>query len=101
MSFAHPAIVFSIMAFQLEAPQKLGISAYLYSSISGLVQNAVRGIPLGQTAGQQLLREFQSYIQEAVDKIENLAEEDFGAVAPGIEIAQMKHERVNIRIFMS
>lgn len=101
VSFAHPAIVFSIIAFQLEVPQKLGISAYLYSSISGLVQNAVRGIPLGQTAGQQVLREFQSYIQEAVDKIENLAEEDFGAVAPGLEIAQMKHERVNIRIFMS
>ncbi|MFJ8065054.1 urease accessory protein UreF [Psychrobacillus sp. NPDC096426] len=101
VSFAHPAIVFSIIAFQLGVPQKLGISAYLYSSISGLVQNAVRGIPLGQTAGQQLLREFQSYIQESLDKIGNLAEEDFGAVAPGLEIAQMKHERVNIRIFMS
>lgn len=79
----------------------MGISAFLYSSISGLVQNAVRGIPLGQTAGQQLLREFQTYIQEAVEKIELLEEDDFGAVAPGLEISQMKHERVNIRIFMS
>ncbi|WP_391117781.1 urease accessory protein UreF [Psychrobacillus sp. L3] len=101
LSFAHSAIVFSIIAFQLEIPKKLGISAYLYSSISGLVQNAVRGIPLGQTAGQQLLRDFQSYIEEAVNKIGYLSEEDFGAVAPGLEIAQMKHERVNIRIFMS
>lgn len=101
VSFAHPAIVFSIIAFELEVPQKMGISAFLYSSISGLVQNAVRGIPLGQTAGQQLLREFQTYIQEAVDKIELLEEDDFGAVAPGLEISQMKHERVNIRIFMS
>lgn len=101
VSFAHPAIVFSIIAFQLEVPQKMGISAFLYSSISGLVQNAVRGIPLGQTAGQQLLREFQTNIQEAVDKIELLEEDDFGAVAPGLEISQMKHERVNIRIFMS
>ncbi|MFJ5770850.1 urease accessory protein UreF [Psychrobacillus sp. NPDC093180] len=101
VSFAHPAIVFSIIAFQLDVPQKLGISAFLYSSISGLVQNAVRGIPLGQTAGQQLLREFQTYIEEAVDKIALLDEGDFGAVAPGLEISQMKHERVNIRIFMS
>ena len=101
VSFAHPAIVFSIIAFQLDVPQRLGISAFLYSSISGLVQNAVRGIPLGQTAGQQLLREFQTYIEEAVDKIALLDEGDFGAVAPGLEISQMKHERVNIRIFMS
>ncbi|QFG00454.1 urease accessory protein UreF [Psychrobacillus glaciei] len=101
LSFAHSAIVFSIIAFQLDIPKKIGISAYLYSSISSLVQNAVRGIPLGQTAGQQLLRDFQSYIEEAVNKIGYLSEEDFGAVAPGLEIAQMKHERVNIRIFMS
>ncbi|MFF2754781.1 urease accessory protein UreF [Psychrobacillus sp. NPDC058041] len=101
LSYGHSAIVFSIIAFQLDVPKTLGISAFLYSSISGLVQNAVRGIPLGQTAGQQLLREFQSYIQEATNKIGYLSEEDFGAVAPGLEIAQMKHERVNIRIFMS
>ncbi|WP_391204598.1 urease accessory protein UreF [Psychrobacillus sp. L4] len=101
LSFAHSAIVFSIITFQLDIPQKIAISAFLYSSISGLVQNAVRGIPLGQSAGQQLLRDFQSYIEEAVNKIGYLSEEDFGAVAPGLEIAQMKHERVNIRIFMS
>lgn len=101
LSFAHSAIVFSIIAFQMNVPRTVGVSAFLYSSISGIVQNAVRGIPLGQTAGQQILREFQTYIQEAVNKIDYLSEEDFGAVAPGLEISQMKHERVNIRIFMS
>ena len=29
------------------------ISAYLYSNVTSIVQNGVRGIPLGQTAGQK------------------------------------------------
>ena len=32
---------------------------YLYSTVVNLVQNAVRAIPLGQTAGQKTIQEFQ------------------------------------------
>jgi urease accessory protein len=28
-------------------------------------------------------------------------QDDFGAVAPGIEIAQMRHEQLHVRLFMS
>ena len=40
-------------------------------------------------------------LAKATEKIQELDEEDFGIVSPGLELAQMKHERVNIRIFMS
>ncbi|MBS4208469.1 urease accessory protein UreF [Bacillus sp. FJAT-50079] len=100
-SFGHPAIVFTMIAFCLEVPKQSAISAYLYSCISGIVQNAVRGIPLGQTAGQKMLRDIQPWIMETTKKTETLTIDDFGVTAPGIEISQMKHERLTIRIFMS
>ena len=73
----------------------------MYSTVSSLVQNAVRAIPLGQTAGQKTIQEFQDDLMKATEKIQHLDEEDFGIVSPGLELSQMKHERVNIRIFMS
>ncbi|MED4533939.1 urease accessory protein UreF [Metabacillus fastidiosus] len=100
-SFGHPAIVFMMVGFHLGIQKKTTILYYLYSSISSLIQNAVRAIPLGQTEGQKIIQEFQQSLEEAVLKIESLDEEDFGIVSPGLELSQMKHERVNIRIFMS
>lgn len=100
-SFGHSAIVFTIVGHHLGVPQATTTLYYLYSTVSSLVQNAVRAIPLGQTAGQKTIQEFQSALTEAVEKIQSLEEEDFGVVSPGLELSQMEHERVNIRIFMS
>jgi urease accessory protein len=100
-SFGHPAIVFTMVAYYLGIPKSYALLFYHYSVITNLVQNAVRGIPLGQTAGQKILYEAQTILAEAVEKIEHMGEEDFGIVSPGIELSQMRHERTNIRIFMS
>lgn len=100
-SFAHPAIVFTMVAYGLEVSKPNAILYYLYSAVSSLVQNAVRAIPLGQTAGQLITHKFHSELQHAVEKIIQLSEDDFGIVSPGLELAQMQHERVDIRIFMS
>lgn len=100
-SFGHPAIVFTIIGHHLAVSKSTTTLFYLYSTTSSLVQNAVRAIPLGQTAGQKTIQEFQGALIQATEKIQNLDEEDFGRISPGLELAQMKHERVNIRIFMS
>lgn len=100
-SFGHPAIVFAMVGYHLGVSQENTTLYYLYSTVSSLVQNAVRAIPLGQTAGQKTIQEFQDTLAKATAKIQVLSEEDFGIVSPGLELAQMIHERVNIRIFMS
>ncbi|MBT2667945.1 urease accessory protein UreF [Bacillus sp. ISL-4] len=100
-SFGHPAIAFTMIGHHLGVPKSTTTLYYLYSTVSSLVQNAVRAIPLGQTAGQKTIHEFQSALIEATEKIQNSDEEDFGIISPGLELSQMKHERVNIRIFMS
>ncbi|MEH7383705.1 urease accessory protein UreF [Bacillus sp. JJ1533] len=100
-SFGHPAIVFTIVGQHLGVPAFTTILCYLYSTVSSLVQNAVRAIPLGQTAGQKTIQEFQDVLTEAVAKVEEMDEDDFGIVSPGLELSQMQHERVNVRIFAS
>ncbi|MFS0820330.1 urease accessory protein UreF [Bacillus sp. 1P02SD] len=100
-SFGHPAIVFTIVGHHLGVPAFTTILYYLYSTVSSLVQNAVRAIPLGQTAGQKTIQEFQDVLTEAVAKVEEMDEDDFGIVSPGLELSQMLHERVNVRIFAS
>lgn len=100
-SFGHPAVVFTIAGYQLQVEKETTILYYLYSTMIGLVQNAVRAIPLGQTAGQKIVYQFQKDLYKAADKIMNLDESDFGIVSPGLELGQMQHERVKIRIFSS
>lgn len=99
--YGHPAIVFSMVAYGLSITKQDTILYYLYSAISSQVQNAVRAIPLGQTAGQMISHQLIPELTQAVVRIMELTKDDFGIVAPGIELSQMKHERVNIRIFMS
>lgn len=100
-SFGHPAIVFAAVGEHLEVSKEQTILYYLYSTVVGLVQNAVRAIPLGQTAGQKIIYQFQKKLEAATKEIQDLDEMDFGIVAPGLELSQMKHERVSVRIFSS
>lgn len=100
-SYGHPAIVFTMAGHHLGIPWATTLLYYLYSVTTSLVQNAVRAIPLGQTAGQQVIQQFQTVLTEATAKVEQLDAEDFGIVAPGLELAQMIHEHVHVRIFMS
>jgi urease accessory protein len=100
-AYGHPGVVFAIICHSLGIEQRQGILTFLYSSIVTLIQNGVRGIPLGQTAGQRILLELHPYLLKTIEKIESMDPDDFGAVAPGIEIAQMRHERLHTRLFMS
>ncbi|MFM1654910.1 urease accessory protein UreF [Brevibacillus sp. B_LB10_24] len=100
-SKGHPAIVFAVIAHHLQIPGSLAVLSYLYSSTASLIQNGVRGIPLGQTDGQHLFQALHAHLLKAQNKIQRLDLGDFGAVSPGLELAQMRHERLNIRLFMS
>lgn len=100
-SRGHTALVFAAVAHHLKVNLQTTIITYLFSTVNSLVQNAVRGIPLGQTDGQKLLIEMQPVFTRAAASIQQLSLEDLGAVSPGLEVAQMQHERLHVRIFMS
>ena len=97
----HPAIFFTMLGYHLGVDIETIIDYYLYQNVSSLTQNAVRAIPLGQTAGQKVVTQMVSYIEETRNHILSLDESDFGMTAPGLELNQMEHENVNVRIFIS
>ncbi|MGE7305485.1 urease accessory protein UreF [Priestia megaterium] len=100
-AYGHPAVVFALASLQLNIKKEEAILSHLYASISSLIQNAVRGIPIGQTDGQKTLILFQPLLQHALQHILQADQEGFGAVTPGLEIAQMQHEQLHVRLFMS
>ncbi|WP_111646456.1 urease accessory protein UreF [Paranoxybacillus vitaminiphilus] len=99
--YVHPALVFAMVCYHMEIPKDITVLSYLYVAVQSLIQNAVRSIPLGQTDGQKLLVFVQMHMMDAAQKIDCLEETDLGAMAPGLEIAQMQHEQLSVRLFMS
>jgi urease accessory protein len=97
----HQPLAFGVIARSLKVPYEEALSAYLFATVTSLTQNAVRAIPLGQNAGQRVLRHAHDAVAAAVRDIAQLCWDDFGAVSPGLEISQMRHERQRARMFMS
>ncbi len=97
----HQPLAFGVIARSLGVPFEAALSAYLFATVTSLTQNAVRAIPLGQNAGQRVLRQAHDAVAAAVLDVAQLCWDDFGAVSPGLEISQMRHERQRARMFMS
>lgn len=97
----HPALVLALAAHAADITAERAILAHLTSTVSSLVQNAVRGIPLGQMAGQQVLYRMLPEITTAVKRSAELGELDLCSGDPGLDISQMIHETQRARLFMS
>ena len=98
---AHPALEFARIARHFGVDMDDAICAHLSAAVTNLTQNAVRGIPIGQSDGQRVITAAHEWIDRAGAVVHTLDVIDLGVVAPGLEIAQMQHERLRARMFMS
>lgn len=101
VELAHPAIEFARIARHFDVPRDDAIVAHLTGAVNTLTQNGVRGIPIGQSDGQRVVTAAHAWIDQACNAVGSLTIEDLGMVAPGLEVAQMQHERLRVRMFMS
>ena len=100
-AFGHPAIVFGMLMYSLGFNLKEAIIYHMYSTVSTLISNAVRTIPLGQKDGQLQLKEFSEQFENLYDIVISLDDDYLGANSPGLELSQIKHEIMEFRLFMS
>ncbi|MEX5303025.1 urease accessory protein UreF [Kocuria sabuli] len=100
-SRGSPAVAFALVGADLGVAWEHLAGAYLFSTVTSLTQNAVRGIPIGQNAGQRVLRALHDDVARGVERIGRMADDEFGATSPGLEIAQMRHAWQRARMFMS
>lgn len=95
------AIAFAIAAVHWQISPDLAAIGYLHSWATNLVNAGVKLIPLGQTAGQQLLLNLHPYIISTTEQILILDDEQISSCAWGLSLASMAHEIQYSRLFRS
>ena len=95
------AIAFGITAQYWQLDRQATIAAYLHSWVTNLIGAGVKLIPLGQTAGQQLLWQLQAEIDRLSLSIPLLDDADLSACSWGLAMASMQHETLYSRLFRS
>lgn len=96
-----PAIVFALALAGLGIDTVTIVRAFFMQVATSLTNNAIRGIPIGQDAGQQVLSGIYPTIEETTRRTLALHPIDFGSTPPALEFAQMSHETQLARMFMS
>jgi urease accessory protein len=97
----HHSVVFGLAGGAMEWSAVEVATAHLYSSCSALVGAAMRLMPLGQLAGQQILWSVRPLVARLADEIQDRAPEDFWNFAPAIEISALQHATLSARLFRS
>jgi urease accessory protein len=80
-------------------PQGAALTAFLQGFCAALVSVAVRLVPLGQTRGLHVLRALSHVIPEVVERAKLANLDDIGGDCIAAEIASMRHETLEPRIF--
>ena len=97
---AYPLpVAVGLAARPLGVPASQVIALYLHSFAANLTSAAVRFVPLGQNAGQGLLRHLHPLIEQLAHRAAEAKMRDITTAAFGAEIAAMAHETQEIRIF--
>jgi urease accessory protein len=97
----HHPIVFGMASAVLDWPPEETVSAFLYSTSALIVGASLRLLPLGQLAGQRILWNLGPVIASLSRGSRDKTEEDIWSFTPEIEIAAMRHESLDARMFRS
>lgn len=77
------------------------LHVYAWSWIENQVSAAMKAIPLGQVAGQQILIEVSDEISAVIEQAMQCADEDISNFCPALSIASCRHETQYSRLFRS
>lgn len=88
-------------AASLHIDVDLAAALYLHSFVSNLVSAAVRAVPLGQTEGQRVVAALIPLSTQIAKDTQDATLDDLSSIAFMSDIAAMKHETLQPRIFRS
>jgi urease accessory protein len=86
-------------ARELSLPVEEVVAVYLHAFAANMVACATRFAPLGQTEGQAMLAALHPVIGTLADWAATAILDDIGTSALGAELASMRHEEMDVRIF--
>lgn len=86
-------------ARDLALPVTEVLAIYLHAFAANLVACATRFAPLGQTEGQGVLASLHPVVAEVASHAAGAGLDDIGTAALAAELAAMRHEDLDVRIF--
>jgi urease accessory protein len=95
------AIAFGVMAAAWQIESTDAVLGYLQSWATNLISAGIKLIPLGQTAGQQLLLNLQTVLESSTQSILQLPDGALESCGWGLSLASMAHETLYSRLFRS
>lgn len=95
------ATAFGIAAAHWGISREDATMAYLQNWAANSVSAGVKLIPLGQTAGQQLLWDLQGDVAHAAQSAQRIADDELSVGNWGLALASMAHETQYSRLFRS
>ncbi len=97
----HHAIALALFVKSKGISYEEGANIYAYSTISAIVTNAVKSVPLSQLDGQVVLHNLLPLLQKAVIEAKKVLRDELGVGGSGFDIYAMQHETLYSRIYMS
>ena len=97
----HYAVIYGIITALLKLDQEKATCAFLYNAAVGIITNAVKLVPLGQTDGQQIIYNVQPLIENLTLEIMELERDMHGVCNAALDIKCMQHEHLYSRLYMS
>jgi urease accessory protein len=94
-------IAFACACAQLGIERETGLAAYLWAWVENQVLVAVKGVPLGQQAGQTLLFALHPDLAQAVQTAATLDDDALGSAPTQFAIISARHELQYSRLFRS
>lgn len=97
----HHLVVCGLQASVEDVPLEAALATYFYQSLAAICGAALKLIRIGQDGCQRVLRAACSDAEESVKRSLVITREDAGWFNPLLEIASMRHERADERLFIS
>ncbi len=97
----HHLTVCAVQARGEGFPLPAALAAYFYQSIAGVCGAALKILRIGQDGCQRVLRSALAQAEKTIAASLDVARDDAGYFDPLLEIASMRHEFANERLFIS
>jgi len=95
------ASLFALAAARWQIGKADAITGYLWGWLENQVLCAVKLVPLGQVAGQQLLKSLADELPDLVNEALHLNDDEIGGSCFGLTLASSRHEMQYSRLFRS
>ena len=97
----HHALAFGCAAAAAGAGPCPAAAAFLYSTAAAVTGAALRLLPMGQLEAQRALAQLRPAIARLAEAAAGSSLDDVRGFAPALEIAAMRHARLEARLFRS